>query len=213
MPEEQPTTPETTPTASPDAKYTDKDVDKFKGDARREGREAAERQVAETLGVSIEEAKTIIAERRQSDEQSKSDLEKANARAAAAEQRAEQAETLAETRLVDAEMRTAMLEAGVPPERVKSALRLAGRDAVKVGKEGAVEGIKESVEALKTSDSYLFEAPKPTAQRTAPEVDTPAPEPMDVSAMSKEEFAKVQERVMRGETVMPVSPETAAASS
>ena len=216
MPEpEQPTTPET-----PAAKYTDRDVDKFKGDARGEGREAAINDLLKKTGADsiddvlvayteyqgIQEAVTTEADRE------KERADKLQTKLQAAEQRAEKAETLAQDRLVDAEMRSAMLEAGVPPDRVNSALRLAGRDAVKVGEDGTVEGISEAVEALKGSDSYLFEAPKPTARRTAPDVNTPAPEAMDVSAMSGEEFAKLQEKVMRGETVMPASPETAVAA-
>lgn len=156
-------------TPNPEAKYTDRDVDKFKGDARKEGRQAAERHLAESLGASVEEAKKIIADHRVAEEATKTEIEKKDGEIQTLKQRAEQAEALAESRLIDAEMRSALIAGGVPAERVGDALRLAGRDSITVKEDGSVDGLDASVEALKGSSAYLFAAPAPTAPRTAPD--------------------------------------------
>lgn len=205
MADQEQQTPET-----PEKGFTQEDLNKIAAKEKREGQQAAINDLLQKTGAEsleeviaaysdyqgIQEAVTTEAERAQKEER------KLQKKVADANARAEQAETLAETRLVDAEMRTALIDAGVPAARVGSALKLLGRDGLSV-KDGKVEGHSEAVEALKGSDSYLFEAPTQTVPRTAPEVDAKPRAPVDVSTMSGEEFGKLQNQVMSGAFIVP----------
>lgn len=201
------------PPSGSEKKWTDTDVDKFKGTARQEGRsagESAERERwVQQLGVKdLKEAKKLITDQRQAQEGKETDDKEKDEQIRTANERAETAEKLAERRLVDAELKLALIDAGVPKQRISDALTLAPRDGISVGGEAGdkVEGLDKVVDGLKESKAYLFEAgvPQQKVPRRAPDANTqPDPAELDVSGMSREEFNKLQDRVSQGEKIAP----------
>lgn len=73
-------TEETKTEAQDPRRFTQADLDSTNASTRREtekkARETKEAEIADSLGVSIDEAKTLIAERRQQEEASKTELDK-----------------------------------------------------------------------------------------------------------------------------------------
>lgn len=76
---------------SSDPTFTQAQVDQMVGRRASEAKRAAAKELAEQLGMTVDEAKTLIEERRQAAEAEKTELQKAQARATAAETERDQA--------------------------------------------------------------------------------------------------------------------------
>lgn len=130
-----------------DAKWSDKDVNKLKGDARKEGRSVGEKNVLETLGFdSIDEAKQRFATFKEWEEDEKTELDKA---ADCIDKLTKRAET--------AESRVSELEGTVKSHSRKEAIRAALSKAGYSGNERhALRAVSES--DVKESDDGTFDA-------------------------------------------------------
>lgn len=145
---------------------TQKDLDKRFGTEKREAAAAKEREIAESLGVTVEEAKQIIADHKAVQEATETEMERLqrevaekDAAIASANEEKQNALRLADERLVDSEARTALVGSGVDPKRVHKIL--GDRDLEKpTVSEGKVEGVDDYVEAARKEWPELF---KPAA--------------------------------------------------
>jgi hypothetical protein len=143
-------------TPNEETTFTQKDLDKYAGTARKEGRKATERELAEKLGVSIEEAQQIVRDYRDQQEKQKTELDREKEARQKAEKAAAERERKANERIIASELRLALAQAGINPERMKLALKFADTSEVKVDDEGNVEGIEAVAEAVKDASPEWF---------------------------------------------------------
>ncbi len=138
--------------------YTDKDVDKFKGDARREARSA----LLKDLGFEkADDLKSFVSEYRSVQDAAKDELERAIEERDRLKNERESYVSQVNQRVVSAELRVALQNAGVNPDRLKVAARLADTSEVEVKDDGTVEGLDDVVEGVKDEAPELFGEPKP----------------------------------------------------
>lgn len=72
-----PVAPAPSPVTDPPKTFTQEDLDKYAGRRVGEAKRKAQQELADQLGVSVDEAKKIIEEKRQADEASKTEVDKA----------------------------------------------------------------------------------------------------------------------------------------
>lgn len=169
-------------------KWSDNDVDRFKGDARDEGRTSANRSWCEALGVKDQdEAKQIVTAYRERERESQSeserlqnDLEAERQARAEAERREQEARSARERVLIEREVEAALLseEIGVKPERLRAAMRHVDLSSVTVSDDGTVDrdSAKSAAEAAKEEAPELFKGDAdPTVQRSTHVKPTPQP--------------------------------------
>lgn len=162
--------------ATPEAKYSDADLNKYKGTARKDGRQAAFNELLSKAegAQSIDDLIAAWEEKRTIEEATKGETEREREARLTAEQERDKYRSLADTRLVDSELRLELLNAGVPSDRVKAAAKLVDRDGIKVDN-GAVTGLEDAVSTAVDSMPWLM-ADGGAAQQTYRAADTsPAP--------------------------------------
>jgi hypothetical protein len=139
------------------------DLDRIAGQSRQEGRTQAEKDLLEKLGVAdIDAAAAAIKAHTDATEAQKTELQKAQDRAAAAEAQVEAANKLTTTTLAVTRIEGALRDSGLKPERIPAALRLV--DLSKITVDGTnVSGITEAVEGLKTETPEWFGAARSSA--------------------------------------------------
>lgn len=166
-----------------EAKYSDADLNKYKGTARKEGRQAlANDLLSRAQGAqSVDDLVTAWEEKRTIEEATKGETEREREARIAVEQERDEYRALADTRLVDSELRLAFLNAGVPPDRVADAVALVARSSISVDGD-SVAGLEDAVKATLEPRSWLTEtqqevqAPRRAAdvsQRTVPASSDP----------------------------------------
>jgi hypothetical protein len=129
------------------------------GPTRQEGRDALLKKLGFEKPTELE---NFVTEYRQLQEDAKSETDRERDARLAAEQERDKYRSLADTRLVDSELRIALLNAGVPSDRVAAAAKLVDRDSVQVDN-GAVSGLEEAVQSTVDSMPWLMgEATQPT---------------------------------------------------
>ena len=150
-PDPDPSDPNADP--DPDKTFTQEELNRKAGRARDEGRRAAEREVSEKLGVSIDEAADIIkAAKAKADEQkSEAEREREAAEREKTAAAAERAEAAKERHF--AKLERALLAAEVPLKRVSKAVKLL---EVEVGADD--DAIEAAIEELEDEWPELFEA-------------------------------------------------------
>lgn len=116
----------------------------------------AEQEIATALGVSVDEAKTIIAERRASDDAKKTEAERDAAAAATAKTDAERIKNEAAQDRHDARVERILGQAGL--DTGNDTLRLAGLAAIKVPVGADEATVKAAVEQAKKDAPALFAA-------------------------------------------------------
>jgi len=158
-------------------------------EGKRQGKTEAEQQVATDLGVSVEEAKRIIAEsKRRSDEQ-KSEAERAKDAADAEKKAAADEKKAAASERHDTKLERFLLRAGVEAKLLARALR--SLNEVEIGADDAV--IEKAVGDLKKDVPGLFgEADK----EPAPEGD-PGKPPAKPSTGGKSKIDEGRERARK----------------
>lgn len=126
---------------------------------------------------------------------------RANEAAAAAKKAVEEADAkvsaaaqAADARVIRAELKAAAIKAGMVDV---DGLKLADLSTVKLNADtGEVEGAEALMEALKKSKPYLFSNGSTTTS-TDPKPKPKADEPVDVTKMSAEEYAKHKQALIR----------------
>lgn len=195
----------------PDYKYTDADLDKFKGSARKDGRQAAINDLlSKAQGASsIDDLVAAWEEKRTVEEAVKTEAERLQEELNKAQARAQEAEALANTRLMDAELRTQLMAAGVPADRVVAAMRLVERGEIAVDN-GTVSGVEEAVSGTLERMPWLLpaEAPEPEPERRTRKAPDAAPKEapsVDLENMTDEQITQLADRVISGGQPLPVS--------
>ncbi len=147
------------PAPKAEGKFSQEDLDKIAGQARSDGRTAAEKELLKALGVEdLDAAKKILADQRAAEELGKSELQKAQDEAAKLRVEADEAKREAREHLALARIEGSLRDAGINPGRIPQALRLVDLSQVTV--EGSeVKGVTEVVTALKTEVPELFGKP------------------------------------------------------
>lgn len=118
---------------------------------RAQGERAAAAKVAEELGMSVDDAKTFIAEAKQRELAAMTEADRKVAEAADATAKATARETAAAAREHSADVRAALIEAGVPRAKAERAARLVDSNP---GDDAAT--ITAAVESLRTDWAELF---------------------------------------------------------
>jgi len=115
-------------------------------------------ETARQLGYeSVDQMKAAAKAAKEAAEKNKSDLEKEKERADKLEQEKSQVVEAANSRLVNAELKMAAVQAGVvDPD---AAVQLANRSEITVGEDGSVTGAKEAIDALVKEKTYLVGKP------------------------------------------------------
>ncbi len=193
--------------------FAQEDVNKLVGNARKEARQVAEREVreqlerdyAEKLGLPLEEATAILQRAREAEEARQTDLEKAEKQRKKLETDHQKLRTelddaytyIAEMKQ-EATLRNAFAEAGLKPERVKIALRSADTDLLQVDDEGNVTGAEAVIDALREESPEWFTGARPSSSPDATRRERPV---VGVWDMPKDQFEELQARAARGEKV------------
>jgi hypothetical protein len=147
--------PETTPQASEaqERAFTQKDVNKLAGNARKEARTA----FLIELGVEKpDDLKAIVEAHRTMEEEMSTEADKARKTAEKAEAGRQAAEERYTNTLREFALRDALRDSGINPDRLKGAMRLADMSSLEVDKEGNVSGLDEVVEAVKEDSPEWF---------------------------------------------------------
>jgi thioesterase domain-containing protein len=144
-------------------------------DLRRKESESATRKVLASLGIEdVDKAKAAIEAAKAADEASKTELQKAQDAVAAAVARADEAEAKARGTLVLSKLENQLRDAGINPQRVDGAMKLAPLNDVQIAADGSIVGLEDAVKAVKEASPEWFGAPgKPFS---APEIGGPPPE-------------------------------------
>lgn len=160
--------------ASPDLKYSDRDVDRLKGQARKEARERAQREFEEArserlrrwgveseddLDAIVEAHNTAKAELETEADREREAKQRAETRLAEAESARDEAYELVATLKEDAALREAFLAADAQPKKLKALLRLADRDNLDVDDAGNLTGVAEEVQRVKAEEAAEFFQP------------------------------------------------------
>lgn len=164
--------------------FTQDEVSNIAAREKAQGRQAAENQLAEDLGVPIEEAREIIEQHRQREEAEKTEAQKAREAADREKAEAEQAKAEAARERHDAKVERALLKAGVNPdilERATPSLNL------EVGADDAA--IKAEIDALKKDVPSFF-----GTGNGKPPSSTPGGTPPSGGQPNKDAFDKGAER-------------------
>ncbi len=186
--------------AQPEYKYTDKDVDKYKGDARKEARNA----LLKDLGFEKpDDLKSFVNEYRGVQEAAKDDIERRDERIQELENHNREVLAKANARVVSSELRSALMAAGVNPDRLKVAARLADTSEVEVKDDGTVDGLDDVVEGVKDEAPELFGEPKPPTVGRGSAPGGSASARLDFTNMSQAEFEQVQAQVRAGNVIRP----------
>jgi len=176
--------------AAAEVRLSQGELDKIAGKARQEGRTAAERELMASLGVdSLDTAKARIQAAQAAEDAQKTELEKATEERNKAVAERERAEQLALNAVSMARLEGALRDAGLKPERIPAAMKLADLSTLKV--EGTeVTGVAEAVEALKATSPEWFGANKGGAPDASAPSGTPVDFRTDKEAASRELYEK-----------------------
>jgi hypothetical protein len=176
--------------------FSQKDVDKLVGGRVMEDRNTRAKEAGFESYDAMREAAQGFAQQREAE---MTKLQKAEQAQTKLQGELESArKTIAEIRQEYA-LRDALRDRGVTSETMADALRLADIDSLDVDDKGNITGVEEVVNSLLEPRPWLAGAPVHVAPDTTP---TP-PAPVDFSNMSEEEFAKLQDRALTGEFVIP----------
>jgi hypothetical protein len=156
--------------ATSEQAFSQKDVNKIAGERAKEAEKRAIGKLLEQTGAeSIDDVLTAYTEhqsRREAEEGAADKAEKARAKA---EERASAAEERFTNTLREFALRDSLRDAGINPERLKGAMRLADTSALEVDSEGNVSGLDEVVEAVREEAPEFFgtsERPRVNAPQT-----------------------------------------------
>lgn len=135
--------------------FTQADLNKIAANEKRDGISS----VLSRLGVeTLEEAEQIVTTYNEAQAEAESDLEKLERENTTLKEREKAALKLADDRLIGAELRTALMGAGVPSDRLNDALALTDRSMLSVEQDGSVTGLDDAVKATLEPRSWLTEA-------------------------------------------------------
>lgn len=139
------------PKPDDDKRFTQADLDKAAAAARREGKRSAAEDLAKELGISVEDAKKVIADAKKAEDEKKDEATKAREAADAEKAAAEREKTEAAKERHAVKVERALLKAGIDPDKTERVAKLV---EVEVGAEA--DEIETAVETLKSDIPTLF---------------------------------------------------------
>jgi hypothetical protein len=143
-------------------------VSKIAAREKGEGKQAAINDLLQQTGAeSIDDVLAAYTEYQGIQEAVTTEADRANQRAEKLEKRATQAEERYTNTLREYALRDSLRDAGINPERLKGAMRLADLSALEVDGEGNVQNVEAVVEAVQT------EAPEWFGEQARPRVNAP----------------------------------------
>lgn len=153
--------------------FTQADLKKIAANEKREGRNS----VLAELGVDdLDGLRQIVTDYRAAEEEAQSDLDRLEKERETLREQVKAANKLADDRLIGAELRSALMGAGVPSDRLKDALALTDRSALAVEKDGTVSGLEDAVQATLEPRPWLADNAEPQAPRRAADVSQRSPQ-------------------------------------
>ncbi len=166
-------------------KFSQADLDRIAGDSRQSGRTAAEKELLEKLGVTdLDAAAAALKAAKDAEDAKLSEVERLTKERDEANAKAEATAKTATQLLAATKLEGGLRDAGINPERLSAALKLADVSALKVdGTE--VTGIPEAIEAVKAASPEWFGARRPGA----PDVNGNGTGGTDFRTASREELA------------------------
>lgn len=174
--------------ASEERTFTQADLKKIAANEKREGKNSAISELLERTGAeSIDDVLSAYEEYQGIQEAVTTEADRANERAERLEKRAKSAEERYTNTLREFALRDSLRDAGINPERLKGAMRLADTSALEVDKDGNVSGLDEVVEAVREEAPEFFgsqERQRISAPQTnGTGVPRPAPHAEDVNGV------------------------------
>jgi len=161
-PSSEPTPGQTPPPASSTppstAGISQEEVDRIAGQARTEGRSAAEKALLEQLGVSdLDAAKEALRVAKEVEDAKKSETERLQEQIKTLEEEKDRIASGALEALTNSKIELALKDAGIKTERLAAALRLADKSLIK-SDGGEIEGVSEVVSGIKNESPEWFGA-------------------------------------------------------
>lgn len=164
--------------------FTQADLDKYAARARSEGKKSATNEVAEALGIPVEDAKKIIAAHQEAEAAAKTEAERARDEAAAAKAEADKAKADAAQELFKAKLERKLTRAGVgagltdseEDEKKRQSLMARAVRLVDLEADADDEAIATEIEQLKADVPGLFTSAS-AAPASAPSGVTPSKPP------------------------------------
>lgn len=190
----------TEPTTPPaDKTFTQADVEaaaaRALSDGKRQGKAAQEQAIKDALGVSLDEAKTILQQSKDAETARLSEAERREKAAADREAAAQARETAAVKRerdaLVRAELIAAGAGAGIQDENERREIIADAAKLVSIGDDADEAAIREAVGKVKGRHAGMFGASSnPSLPNTPPVTNptTPTPGPKSLMEIAKREF-------------------------
>jgi hypothetical protein len=161
--------------------FTQKDLNKAAGARAKEAEQRAINRILEQTGAeSIDDVLSGFSEYQGIQEAVTTEADRANERAEKLEARAKTAEERYTNTLREFALRDSLRDAGINPERLKGAMRLADTSALEVDSEGNVSGLDEVVEAVREEAPEFFGA----SSEARPRVNAPQTNGTGVSTPS-----------------------------
>lgn len=149
---------------------TQAELNRMMSREKEQGRNSATSALAKDLGVSIEEAKDIVAAHKKREEDEKSDAQKAKDAADKAKAEADVKVSDSDREKHELKVERALIRAGVPLDDDKAISRALKLVEVEVGDDD--DAIKDAVKALKKDMPVLFESSEDDANgKKAPNSD------------------------------------------
>jgi hypothetical protein len=150
--------------------FSQADLKKIAANEKREGKTSAINELLEKTGAeSVDEILSAYSEYSEIQEAVTTEADRANARAEKLEAKAKAAEERYTNTLREFALRDSLRDAGINPERLRGAMRLADLSALEVDGEGNVSGLDEVVEAVKEEAPEFFG----DSQGSRPRVNAP----------------------------------------
>lgn len=150
-----------------DKVFTQEELNRIAAREKAQGRAAAEKQLAEDLGVDVEEAKAIITAHREREEANKTEHQKAMDDAAEKQRKADEAEATARQTTHEATVERMLVRAGANPDLLDRAARSL---VLEVGADEAT--VNAEIDKLKDEVPSFF-----GGGRTPPPSSTPGGKP------------------------------------
>jgi len=193
-----------------------RDLDKAAGEARKKGeqkgeergRESALSELLQSLGMeSTDDLQSVVQERRQAQEAQATEaeklhknFEKADKERTSLKEELENAYTHIAQITQERALSNAFIEAGVTPEKMKVALKLADTDSLDIDDNGEVTGIEDAVQAVREELPDIFGG----AARSIGAASSPGTEQISTPGWDKmpaEDFEAAKRRLLFGEHI------------
>lgn len=181
-----------------DKRFTQADLDKAASARANEAKRKAATDLAETLGVSVEEAKGIIAAHKEAQDKDRSDTDKANKAAAEAKAAADAATASANRAEAKANVTLALVKNGVKVDAIEDSLTILGD----IEHDATPDEVEAKVKAFMERRPEFFGSPEdaggdetdPTKANGGPPAPNGDPKGKPKGKGAEDKFAKGVER-------------------